>query len=99
MVIITNISYPPESAQDMAKRFIEAPQLPDFLKRKGPYIDSTIKKGVTALSIYELDKSKLGEGYEYLGNYMTIFFGVPGFKYEVKPCFEVQEALKMIGMA
>jgi hypothetical protein len=98
MIIITNISYPPESAQDMAKRFIEAPQMPNFLKRKGPYVNSTLKEGVTTLSIYELDKSRLGEGYEFIGNYMTAFFGVPGFKYELKVSFDVEEALKMIGM-
>jgi len=98
MIITTNLSYPPESAQDMAKRFIEAPQIPDFLTRKGPYINASMEKGITTLSIYELDKSKLGEGFEFLGNYMAIFFGVPGFKYEIKPSFDVQEALKMIGM-
>lgn len=98
MVIVSKISYPPESAQDMAKRFLEAPQMPDFLTRKGPYINSTMEKGIGTLSIYELDKSKLAEGYEFIGNYMTIFFGVPGFKYEVKASFEIEEALKMIGM-
>jgi hypothetical protein len=33
-----------------------------------------------------------------LSPYMATFFGVPGFKYEFKASFEVQEALKMIGM-
>jgi hypothetical protein len=28
----------------------------------------------------------------------SVFFGIPGYKYEVKPFFEVEEALKMIGM-
>ncbi|MCK5098279.1 MAG: hypothetical protein KAR45_09255 [Desulfobacteraceae bacterium] len=58
MIITTKLSYPPESAQDMAKRFVEAPQIPDFLTRKGPYISSAKENGVTTLSIYELDKSK-----------------------------------------
>ena len=98
MVIVSNLSYPPENAQDIAKRFLEAPQIPDFMTRNGPYINSTIDKGITTLSIYELDKSKLGEGYEFLGNYMAIFFGVPGFKYETKPFLDVAEGLKMIGM-
>ena len=30
--------------------------------------------------------------------FMTIYFGVPGYRYEIKPLFEVGEALKMIGM-
>jgi hypothetical protein len=98
MVIVSNISYPPESAKDIAKRFLEAPQVPDFMTRKGPYINSTMDKGITTLSVYELDKSKLGEASEFLGNYMAIFFGVPGFKYEFKAFMDVEEGLKMIGM-
>ena len=98
MVIVTNISYPTESTQDIAKRFLEAPQIPDFMTKKGPYFNSSLNDGILGLSIYELDKSKLGEGYEFLGNYMAIFFGVPGFKYEFKAFMDVEEALKMIGM-
>jgi len=29
---------------------------------------------------------------------MATYFGVPGFKYEIRTLFEVEEALKMIGM-
>jgi hypothetical protein len=29
---------------------------------------------------------------------MTMFFEVPDFSYEIKPFFEIAEALKMIGM-
>ena len=98
MVIITQISYPPESANDIAKRFLEAPQLPDFMSRKGPYISSDMDRGILTMSLFELEKSKTGEGLEALGNYYAAFFGVPGFKYTIKPFFDVDEALKMIGM-
>jgi hypothetical protein len=50
------------------------------------------------LSLYEIEKSNIAEGLEYLGNYMANFFGVPDFKYDIKPFFDVAEALKMIGM-
>jgi hypothetical protein len=35
---------------------------------------------------------------KFLGGYMKIFFGVPGFTYEIRPFFHVDEALAMIGM-
>lgn len=98
MVIITNVIYPPESAQDMAKRFLEVPPVPDFMTRMGPYFTANLTQGVMGLSVYELDKSRMAEGSEFLGNYMTVFFGVPGFKYEIRPHYDVGEALKMIGM-
>lgn len=98
MVIVTNITYPTESTEDIAKRFLEAPHAPDFMTRRGPYINATLKEGIIALSIWELDNSKLAEGNEFIANYMTHFFGVPGFRYEFKSFLEIQEALKTIGM-
>ena len=98
MVIFSSVSYPPESAKQIATRFMEAPQIPDFMTRKGPYVSSNIAEGILTTTLYELDNSNLAEGLIFLGNYLAIFFGVPGFKYEIKPYFNVEEALKMIGI-
>jgi hypothetical protein len=98
MVITTIVTFPPESAKEIAERFLKVPPFPDYLTRKGPYINSTVAEGVVNLSIYELDNSKLAEGLEFIGNYITGFFGVPGLTYEIKPFYELEEALKMIGM-
>ncbi len=98
MVIITQIAYPTTSVQDMAKRFLEAPSAPDFMTRRGPFISANQTEGIASFSLWELDNSRLAEGMKFLGNYMTIFFEVPGFNYEIRPCFHVDEALAMIGM-
>jgi hypothetical protein len=98
MVIVTNVVYPPERAKQVAECFMKAPQIPEYMSRKGPYISSDIVNGISTMSIYELDKSKLAEGMEFLANYMVLFFEVPDFTYEIKPFFEIAEALKMIGM-
>jgi hypothetical protein len=98
MVIITQISYPPESSKDMAKRFLEAPQFPDWIVRKGPYVSANMKNGLSIISVAELENARLAEGLDFIVSYMTIFYGVPGFKYEVKPFFNIDEALKLIGM-
>jgi len=98
MVIIANIAYPPEASKEMAKRFLEAPQLPDYLTRRGPYVSSNRADGISILSIYELDNLKLAEGLDFIGTYYTSYFGVPGFQYEVKPHYEIMEGLKMLGM-
>lgn len=98
MIIVSTVYYPPESASEMAKRFLEIPQLPDFMTRRGPYFQSDLNKGIVGFSIYELEKSKIAEGKEFIGNSMAIYFGVPGFKYEIKDFLETAEALKMIGM-
>jgi hypothetical protein len=98
MVIVSQLCYPPESANQIAKRFIEAPPLPDFMTRKGPYVDSELDQGVRTLSIFELDNRRLADGIAFVADYMTTFFGVPGFSYRIRQYFEVDEALKLLGL-
>lgn len=82
---------------EVAKRFLEAPQPPSYLQRRGPYISSNLSEGVSVISIYELENHKLADGMEFISSYLARFFGIPGFKYEVKVHLEVQEALRSIG--
>ncbi|WDP88543.1 MAG: hypothetical protein HUN04_01815 [Desulfobacter sp.] len=98
MIIFSMVSYPPEQAKEVAKRFLELPQVPDYLTKRGPYFYSTMEEGIVGLSIYELDKSRIAEGKEFIGNYLATYFGVPGFKYEIKTLLDAEEGLKMIGM-
>lgn len=98
MVIITHIAYPADSVQDIAKRFLEGSKAPEFMTRRGPFINASISQGIEAFSLWELDNSRLAEGMKFLGEYMAIFFGVPGFTYEIRPYFHTDEALSMIGM-
>ena len=74
MVIISNVSYPPESAKQIATRFMEAPQVPDFMTRQGPYVSANTVNGIFIVTVYELDNSNLAEGMDFLGNYLAIFF-------------------------
>jgi hypothetical protein len=98
MVIISQLRYPTESVNEVAKRFLEAPQPPSYLQRRGPYISSNLSEGISVISIYELDKHKLADGMEFIGAYLARFFGIPGFKYEYKVHLDAQEAIKSIGM-
>ena len=99
MVIVTNITFPTESAKQVGECFLKVPPLPDYMTRKGPYISSNNIDGVKSLSIYELDNARLADGMIVLGEYMTGFFDVPGFAYEVKAYTEIEEGLKMVGLA
>ena len=99
MVIVSNVSFPTESAKEMGERFLQVSPLPDFLSRKGPFFSSNNTGGVNSLSVYELDNDKLAEWMTAVSEYITGFFGVPGFSYEVKVSLEVEESMKMIGLA
>ena len=45
MIIISNVTYPPESAKEIAKRFLTAPALPGFWKKKDLIFLQIGKKG------------------------------------------------------
>ena len=98
MILITTITYPTESTHEIARRFLEAPTLPDYIARQGPFVAASKECGIQVISFYELDNAKLADGIQAIGNYMAIFFGVPGFKYQIVPYLEISEALKTIGM-
>jgi hypothetical protein len=97
MVIITNISFPPESASDVGKRFLETAPVPDFMALKGPYIKGK-RDGIQAFEFYELDNAKIAEGLDYVTNRCVAYFGIPNYRYEINVYFEAAEALKMIGL-
>ena len=99
MVIIGMNSFPPESANEIGKRFLELPPVPDYMTLKGPYVHSMMVGGIQGIEFFELDKAKLAEGVEYVTNRYVTYFGIPGFRCAIAPYFEIQEALKMIGLA
>ena len=97
MVIIANISFPPENASDVGKRFLEIDPVPDFMTLKGPYVKGR-PDGIQAFELYELDNSKIAEGLDYVTNRCVAYFGIPNYRYEINVFFEAAEALKMIGL-
>ncbi|OQY03667.1 MAG: hypothetical protein B6I22_11120 [Desulfobacteraceae bacterium 4572_123] len=93
-----DISFPQESANEVGQRFLELPPVPDFMTLKGPYIKGMKEEGIRALEIYELDKSKVAEGIEFVTDRCVGYFGISGYTYEINVYFEASEALKMIGL-
>ncbi len=98
MILITSVIYPPESAKEVAKRYLTAPKLPDYLKKKGPYICADINNGINSITFYEIENERMAEGLQALGNNMAVYIGIPGYKYDIRPYYDLEEGLKVIGM-
>jgi len=98
MVIISDVTYPPESTKEIAKRYLKAPVLPTFLTKKGPYISPSVSGGMHSITYYELENDKLAEGLLAISESLAIYFGVPGYQYEIKPYFELEEGLGILGL-
>lgn len=98
MIVVSNVTYPPESTKEIARRYLTAPPLPEFITKKGPYISASKRTGMHSLTYYELDNSRLAEGLQAIGDSLAIYFGVPGYQYEIKPYFELEEGLSILGL-
>lgn len=58
MVTISMVSYPPESAVEITKRFFKLSPMPDFVTVVGPYTITELEGGIQAITIYKYDKAK-----------------------------------------
>jgi hypothetical protein len=98
MIIISITSYPPGSAKDIGKTFLEAPPLPNYIKTRGPYINSFIEDGIKGITIYEFDDAKYAEAHKALMERTTNFFKVPGFTYSTSHWLEAKDALSLVSL-
>ena len=99
MVIIGTMSFPPQSAKEVGKCFMELPPVPDYITMKGPYVHGVKGEGIQSTILYEFDRSRMAEAFENVSNRYVAYHGVAGLTYAINVCLEAQEALKMIGLA
>ncbi len=98
MIVISNVHYPPASTREVAKRYLKAKALPDYITKKGPYISSSTQMGIHSITYYEMENHRLPEGLVVIGESMSEYFGVPGYTYDIKPYFELEEGLGILGL-
>ncbi len=94
MVLISISSNPPESGREMIKRSKQLPRLPEYIKTIGPYVSSTVKEGIKALTIYEFEDSKFAEASTHINNLFRAFIGVPGFTFSLEVWMRAKDAFQ-----
>jgi hypothetical protein len=98
MVIMSTVSYLPESFKEAYKRFKDLPSPPSFITLKGPYAKSEVGLGLKMFILYEFDQSKAQEALQYVATRMGKFYGVPGFTYSIDVLLEGKDGLKAFGV-
>ena len=98
MVTISIVSYPPESARELGKRFLGLPPIPEYISVVGPYTTSETGDGIQAYTIYKYDKSKAAEALEAITDVHLAFYGVPGYTFSIKLASSAATSLKMLGL-
>ena len=93
MILLGISKYPLQSAKEIAKRMMEIPRLPEYIKSKGNYV-YTNEEGVVNLVIYEFDSVKADEAIEQINNAHWRFYDVPGLNYQLIPCRKARDAAK-----
>ena len=95
MILIGISRYPLQSSNEVAKRVMEIPRLPDYIKGKGNYVYTT-REGAVGLVIYEFDSSKADEALEQINSAYWRLYDVPGLSYELIPCSKARDAAKRL---
>ncbi len=84
MVIKCTFSIPLKSIRDYALQIAEQPPLPEYITKKGPYIDDAAGASNQTVTIYEFDESKFPEGWKRIFEQLDVFHGVPGFTFSAQ---------------
>ena len=102
MVLIMVTSwYPPTKATEVAKKYIEVMQkIPQesFEKPLVPVGVSSGKDGIEVISIGDVRKGKYEEALNLTNRRMVMFFGIEGYRYEIKTLLTLEEAMPLIGL-
>ena len=77
MVIKCTLSVSLKSIKYCARQFSRLPPLPEYIIKRGPYINRPGVDG-TILITYEFDKSKLAEAWENISKQWDVFRSVRG---------------------
>ena len=98
MIIIAFASYPPESARDMGTRFVELSPVPEFITREGPYMYADGNEGIKAVSLFKFDRSRAAEALTFVNEQHAVFYGIEGYRYDIRVCAGAEIAMKMSGL-
>ena len=96
MIIICFSDYPIQSGKEVTKRFLALPRLPEYIKGKGNYAYSATEGGYRNISILEVDDAKVKEAFDAITKAYLNFIDVPGYSYDIRVCYKVSEAIKLM---
>jgi len=79
MIIKCALSVPEDSIGFYARQFSELPPLPDYITKKGPYINNKEGAAHQIITVYHFSKFKLSEAQEFIFRHLDPLRGLPGF--------------------
>jgi len=103
VLIMVTTWYPLTKATEVAKKYIEVMQkIPSDPSIAKPLVTAAVspgKDGIEVISISEVRKGKYEEALNRANRRMVMFFGIEGYRYEIKTLLTLEEAMPLIGLA
>jgi hypothetical protein len=79
MILKCTASIPLEHIQYYARRFSELPALPEYIFKKGPYVNDKAGAAHQIIVIYEFHQSKVAEALELIQGQLGRLADIPGW--------------------
>jgi hypothetical protein len=102
MLFMLTDTYPNAKSKEVVEAFRKsmAEPMPPFLKRVHVLTAFGVgEPGIRNYTIYEVDKGKEHDGLAELQRRMaSYFFDIEGYKYQIEPVFNADEAIPLLGL-
>jgi hypothetical protein len=80
MVIKCSFSFPLKAIGEYDRQAKKLPALPEFIIKRGPYLDEGPGAASQITTVFEFEKSKLREAWQNISGHLDALRIVPGFK-------------------
>jgi hypothetical protein len=102
MYLFITSTYPNDKAKEAATIYLKAmKKYPDNNSLATPLVPVAVRStliGIKVISIYDVKKGKFEDAEALAVNRMVMFNDIQGYRWSVKPYWNLEDALKLIGM-
>ena len=95
MIIKCSFSIPLKAIGDYNRQAQSLPPLPEYIVKRGPYIDGNKAAANQITTVYEFDKSLLAEAWKNISTHLDAFRAVRGFTLSAQVMDRQREAQKI----
>lgn len=95
MLIRCTFSVPLQRIRVYTREVSEVSSLPEYIIKRGPYIKEAPGTSSEIIIIYEFDKAKIAEVWEYISKQLDILHGIPGFTFSAHILEEGKEVRRV----
>ena len=81
MIIKFTLPVPDEDILLFIKKISELPPLPEYITKRGPFINNRVGGKIRLITIYDFDESRSIEAWDIIFKHVHIFRDLPGFTF------------------